>query len=111
MRGGDGEGFEGFAGADAFDGGKEVEEVFVFGAKEAQHFWGERAEGGIAFDVFDGEEGDGLADFGLEEGDVGSGDEEFVGEVRAGHVDAVIADEFEFSGESYDHKAASFCSG
>jgi len=44
----------------------------------------------------------------LEEGDVGGGDEEFVGEpppvAAARDVDAVIADEFEFSGEAYDHE-------
>jgi hypothetical protein len=55
----------------------------------------------------EGEEGDVLADFGLEKGDIGGGDEEFVGQFAAarGDVDAVFADEIEFSGEADDHSS------
>ena len=106
LAGGDGQGAEGLAGADAFDGGEEVEKFLVFDAEEAEHFWGELAEGGVAFQILKGEKGDGLADLGLEEGEVGGGDEQLAREVAGGadgDVDAVGADEFEFAGEFYNH--------
>ena len=56
------EGAEGGLGADAFDGGEEVEEGLVFGAEEGDELGVEVAAAGGAFEVEDGVEGELFAD-------------------------------------------------